>query len=215
MENKYKVIVFDLDGTITASDLGITNSIKYSLNYFNIDKNNEDLTRHIGPSLVSTFREYLGDDKATIDLAIEKYREYYVAKGMFENVVYEGVEETLKAIKDSGRQIILASSKPMVFCERILEHFELAKYFDFIGGSNLDETRTDKVEVIKYSLENIGKQIDEDVLMVGDRKHDIIGAKALGIDSVGVLFGYGDREELETAGADYIIENIGELLQII
>ena len=185
MKKNYDIIVFDLDGTITASDLGITNSIKYALNYFGLEKDNESLKRHIGPALSATFREY------------------------------EGVEETLKEIKNRGKKIILASSKPMVFCEKILQHFKLDKYFDFIGGSNLDETRCKKVEVIAYSLENIGEVPGANVLMVGDREYDILGAKELGIDSVGVLFGYGDKEELENAGATYIIEKMTDILEIV
>lgn len=216
MKKNYDIIVFDLDGTITASDLGITNSIKYALNYFGIKKDNDSLKRHIGPALSVTFREYVGDDEEKIQLAIKKYREYYVDHGgMLENKVYEGVEETLKEIKNKGKKIILASSKPMVFCEKILQHFNLDKYFDFIGGSNLDETRCKKVEVITYSLENIGKTPDKNVLMVGDREYDILGAKELGLDSVGVLFGYGDKVELEKAGATYIIEKMTDLLKIV
>lgn len=214
MNKKYDTIIFDLDGTITESELGITNSIKYSLNYFGIQKERESLKRHIGPSLSMTFREYLGDDEEQIKLAIEKYREYYTAGGMLENIVYDGVEETLKELKKRGKTIILASSKPMVFCQKILDHFDLSKYFDFIGGSNLDETRTKKVEVIEFSLENINKKADENALMVGDREYDIFGAKELGIDSVGVLYGYGDYEELKNAGATYIIEKIDDLLDI-
>ena len=199
MKKNYDIIVFDLDGTITASDLGITNSIKYALNYFGLEKDNESLKRHIGPALSATFREYVGDDEEKIQLAIKKYREYYVDQGgMLENEVYEGVEETL-----------------MVFCEKILQHFKLDKYFDFIGGSNLDETRCKKVEVITYSLENIGEVPGANVLMVGDREYDILGAKELGIDSVGVLFGYGDKEELENAGATYIIEKMTDILEIV
>ena len=211
----YETIIFDLDGTITQSDLGITNSIKYSLKYFGIEKERESLKRHIGPALSTTFREYLGDDEEKIKLAIEKYRDYYVAGGMLENVVYEGVEETLKALKKMDKKIILASSKPMVYCRKILEHFDLDKYFDFIAGSNLDETRTKKPEVISFALENIGKKPDHSVLMVGDRRYDILGAKQLNIDSVGVLYGYGDREELEEAGATYIVEKIDDILQIV
>ena len=202
MKKNYDIIVFDLDGTITASDLGITNSIKYALNYFGIQKDNESLKRHIGPALSTTFREYVGDDEEKIQLAIKKYREYYVDHGgMLENEVYDGVEETLKEIKNRGKKIILASSKPMVFCEKILQHFKLDKYFDFI--------------VITYSLENIGEVPGENVLMVGDREYDILGAKELGIDSVGVLFGYGDRAELEKAGATYIIEKMTDILEIV
>lgn len=211
----YNTIIFDLDGTITESELGITNSIKYSLNFFGIEKERESLKRHIGPSLSITFREYLGDDEEKIKLAIEKYREYYISGGMFENIVYEGVENTLKKLKERGKTVILASSKPMVFCQQILEHFNLDKYFDFIGGSNLDETRTKKVEVIKFSLENINKKADDNALMVGDRRYDIIGAKELNIDSVGVLYGYGDYEELKDAGATYIIEHVDDLLDIV
>lgn len=215
MRKQYDIIIFDLDGTITESGLGITNSIRYSLNYFGIDKDRESLERHIGPSLSTTFREYLGDDEEQIELAIKKYREYYVDKGLFENVVYEGVEDVLKELKKQNKTVLLASSKPKLYCEQILKHFDLDKYFDFIGGSNLDETRTDKKEVITYSLENINSSDTNKALMIGDREYDVLGSKALGIDSVGVLYGYGNYEELEKAGANYIIEKIDDLLEII
>ncbi len=215
MKKNYDIIVFDLDGTLTASDRGITNSMQIALRHFGIERDTESLKRHIGPSLVDTFREYVGDDEEQIQLAIKKYREYYVASGMLENEVYEGVEETLKEIKNRGKKIILASSKPMVYCEQILQHYGLDKYFDFIGGSNLDETRSKKVEVISFSLESIGETPGANGLMVGDREYDILGAKSLGMDSVGVLFGYGDKEELEQAGATYIIEKMADILEIV
>ena len=117
MKKNYDIIAFDLDGTITASDRGITNSMKTALRHFGIEKDAESLKRHIGPSLTETFREYVGDDEEQIQLAIKKYREYYVAGGMLENEVYEGVEETLQEIRNRGKKIVLASSKPMVYCE--------------------------------------------------------------------------------------------------
>ncbi|MDO5010276.1 MAG: HAD hydrolase-like protein [Intestinibacter bartlettii] len=215
MKKNYDIIAFDLDGTLTASDRGITNSMQIALRHFGIERDTESLKRHIGPSLTDTFREYVGDDEEQIQLAIKKYREYYVAGGMLENDLYEGVEETLKEIKNRGKKIILASSKPMVYCEQILKHYGLDKYFDFIGGSNLDETRSKKVEVISFSLENINETPGSNVLMVGDREYDILGAKGLGMDSVGVLFGYGSKEELQEAGATYTIEKMTDLLEIV
>ena len=215
MKKNYDIIAFDLDGTITASDRGITNSMKTALRHFGIEKDAESLKRHIGPSLTETFREYVGDDEEQIQLAIKKYREYYVAGGMLENEVYEGVEETLQEIRNRGKKIVLASSKPMVYCEQILKHYGLDKYFDFIGGSNLDETRCKKVEVISFSLENIGENPGANVLMVGDREYDILGAKQLEMDSVGVLFGCGNKDELQEAGATYIIDKMTDLLEIV
>lgn len=215
MRKQYDMILFDLDGTITQSDMGITNSIQYSLKYFGIEKDTDSLKKHIGPPLGETFREYVGNDEKQVKLAIDKYREYYAEKGIFENIVYDGVEDTLKKLKEQNKTIVLASSKPKVYCERILEHFNLDKYFDFIAGSNLDETRNAKSEVIEYALENVQEMPKDKILMVGDREHDILGSRSLGIESVGVLYGYGGYEELKESNANYIIKEINELFDII
>lgn len=212
----YDVILFDLDGTLTDSGLGITNSVAYSLRKYKIEVNDRtELYKFIGPPLKESFEKYYGFSAEEAAKAVEYYREYYVDKGLFENTVYDGIEELLRTIRDSGKTAIVATSKPEIFAKRILEHFGIAKYFTYIAGANMDETRTKKDEVISYVLHNCNIPAHSKVLMVGDREHDILGAKKMGLDSLGVLFGYGDYEELKNAGATYIAENVKDIYPVI
>lgn len=213
---RYEYLLFDLDGTLTDPALGITNSVMYALKKYGIEVNDRrELYKCIGPPLTDSFENFYGFSKAEAVNAVEYYREYYREKGIFENVVYDGIETLLKMLKDNGRTLLLATSKPQVFAEQILEYFKIAEYFTFIAGSNLDGTRVKKGEVIKYALENC-KNIDPTkAVMIGDREHDIIGAKEAGMDSIGVLFGYGGRDELEKAGADKIVESVAELGRVL
>lgn len=212
----YDVILFDLDGTLTDSGLGITNSVAYSLRKYGIEVTDRtELYKFIGPPLKESFEKYYGFSAEEAAKAIEYYREYYVDKGLFENTVYEGIEELLQAIRDSKKTAIVATSKPELFARKILEHFQIAKYFAHIVGANMDETRTKKDEVISYVLQNCNIPKQSKVLMVGDREHDILGAKKTGLDSLGVLFGYGDYEELKDAGATYIAESVKDIYPVI
>lgn len=213
---RYEYLLFDLDGTLTDPVLGITNSVMYALKKYGIEVNDRrELYKCIGPPLTDSFENFYGFSKVEAKNAVEYYREYYREKGIFENTVYDGIETLLKMLKDNGRTLLLATSKPQVFAERILEHFKIAQYFTFVAGSNLDGTRVKKGEVIKYALENC-KNIDPTkAVMIGDREHDIIGAKEAGMDSIGVLFGYGGRDELEKAGADKIVESVAELGRVL
>lgn len=206
---RYKNILFDLDGTITDPALGITNSVMYALEKYGIKvKERSELYKFIGPPLAGSFSEYFGFSKEEDVRAVEIFREYFSEKGLFENKVYPGIEKMLAKLKNSGAKIYLATSKPEVFAEQILEHFNLDKYFTAISGSELNGNRVEKEAVIEYVLKNYN--IDNAV-MVGDRSFDIIGAKKNGMDSVGVLYGYGTKEELAEAGADYIAENVEKL----
>lgn len=209
---KYDVILFDLDGTLTDSSPGIMNSIVYALKKYNISvENTDDLRRFLGPPLHESFRDFYGfDDEKSME-AVGFYREYFSTKGLLENEVYSGIREMLEDLKDNGKRLILATSKPQPFTDRIMEHFDLANYFEFIAGSNMDGTRSKKAEVIAYALESCGITGKSNVVMVGDREHDIIGAKTVGIDSVGVEYGYGDYDELSGAGATYIVKTVEEL----
>ena len=151
-----KYILFDLDGTLTDPALGITNSVIYALKKFNITPpENEELYCFIGPPLLESFEKYYSMTKEESLLALQYYREYYAPTGMFENRVYEGMEEMLASLVKSGKKLFVATSKPEVYAKQILEHYSLAKYFTFIGGSTLDETRVNKDEVITYVLENM------------------------------------------------------------
>lgn len=212
----YDVILFDLDGTLTDSGMGITNSVAYSLKKYGIEiSDRTELYKFIGPPLKESFEKYYGFSAEQAGKAVEYYREYYVDKGIFENTVYDGIEELLKEIRGSGKRAIVATSKPEVFAKRILEHFGLAGYFEHIVGANMDETRTKKEEVISHVLQSCKIPDLSRVLMVGDREHDILGAKKMGLDSLGVLFGYGDREELKRAGATYIAEAVRDIYPVV
>lgn len=205
---------FDLDGTLTNPALGITNSFKYALTELGLEiPSYETLCTYIGPPLVTTFKTFYKFNDEQAALGVKKYREYFAEKGLFENEVYDGIEDLLKFLKSKNKHLIVATSKPQVFSVKILEYFGLAKYFDFICGSNLDETRSKKGEVIAYALECCGNPDKSKVLMIGDREHDIFGAKENNLKSCGVLFGFGNRKEFEAAGADYIIEEISDLKQ--
>ncbi|NFI04907.1 MULTISPECIES: HAD hydrolase-like protein [unclassified Clostridium] len=216
MNKKYDYIFMDLDGTITDPMIGITKSIQYSLKHFGI--NVEDintLTKFIGPPLKDTFRLDYGFNEEETVIAMEKFRERFASIGLFENNVYEGMEDFLKLLKDSGKALMVATSKPKFFAEQILDHFGLAKYFTFIGGSNMDETRSKKSEVIEYVLSENNITDLSSVVMIGDRKYDIMGAKEFDIDSIGVLYGYGNYDELKKADANYIVKDLNELLNIL
>ncbi|MBQ9849363.1 MAG: HAD family hydrolase [Clostridia bacterium] len=212
----YKYILFDLDGTLTDPAVGITTSVAYALKKFGIEVDDiSSLNHFIGPPLLDSFMEHYGFSEEKAQTAIDYYRERFRVKGLYENVVYDGVENMLEAMKKSGREIILATSKPEPFAKEILRHFGLDKYFLFIAGSNFDGTRTAKAEVIEYALESVGVTDKSAAVMVGDRKHDIIGAQKTGLDSIGVLFGYGSREELEAAGATYIAVTVDDITELI
>ena len=211
-------IFFDLDGTLTDPAPGITNSFIHALKYFGLPiPSYEELCKLIGPPLPYSFETTFGftHDKAMEGVA--KYREYFSTKGLFENKVYDGIPELLESLKADGKKLLIATSKPEEYSVRIAEHFGFAKYFDFICGSRMDETRSKKEEVIAYALECAGldKSGREGVLMVGDRFHDIEGARKNNIKSCGVLFGYGTCRELEDAGADFIAQNLKDLQKII
>ena len=210
-----EIFLFDLDGTLTESGTGIVNSVAYALEHFKIPVSDEkkELYRFVGPSLKDAFSGYYGfDEKQTME-AIRVYREYYTRQGMFENRVYDGVEELLSSLKANGKRLMVATSKPEIYARQILDYFHLSSYFAFIGGSLMSETRTDKTEVIRYVFESTGITDVSRAVMVGDRSHDMIGAKNAGIKKVGVLYGYGTRAELEEAEADLLIETPMDLIR--
>ena len=211
-------IFFDLDGTLTDPALGITNSFIHALKFYGMEiPSYEELCKLIGPPLPYSFETTFGFDHDKAMQAVAKYREYFATKGLFENKVYEGIPELLQTLKEQGKHLLVATSKPEEYSIKIIDHFGLSRYFDFVCGSLMDESRSKKSEVIAYALERSGLGSDDKnkVLMVGDRFHDIEGAKANGLKSCGVLFGYGARQELEEAGADYIAKSVKELLEVI
>jgi Predicted phosphatases len=208
-----KTVLFDLDGTLTDSGRGIVNSFKYAIKaYGMMDYDENMLKKFVGPPLNDSFMSLPGFDEAKAKEAIEIYREYYRAKGIFENELYDGIDQMLKNLWKNGKKLILATSKAEVFAMKILEHFEIAEYFYGVVGSQLDGSRIKKGEVIRFALDKCRICELESTVMVGDREFDILGAKEGGIESIGVLYGgYGTREELENAGATAIVETVEEL----
>ncbi len=215
MQN-YQVVLFDLDGTITDSKLGILNSVLYSLAKFDISIEDLDsLNCFIGPPLLESFQEFCHFDKAKAHLAIQYYREYFANTGIFENAVYPGIPQLLSHLKDAGKQLLVATNKPTVFAERIISHFQLDDYFAAIIGSNLDGTLGTKTAVINYALSKVPQVAKENAIMIGDRKHDIIGAQQNGIASIGVTYGYGSSDELQLAQPTYLTDTVEDLRLII
>lgn len=215
----YTTVLFDLDGTLTDPGIGITNSVMYALRKYGIDVPPSDrasLYPFIGPPLTESFSKYFGFSSEQAVEAVAYYREYFGVTGIFENTVYEGIPELLEGLRAAGKRILLATSKPEVYAVEILRHFGLLRYFDFAAGSTLDGSRLKKADVIRYALASCGIGEDEKphLLMVGDREHDVLGARAVGIDAVGVTFGYGSRAELEAAGAAYIADTPADVLDI-
>lgn len=212
----YEYILFDLDGTLTDPKEGITKSVAYALESFGIHVEDLDsLCKFIGPPLKESFMVYYGLDDAQGDQAVEKYRERFAVTGLFENKVYPGIREMLELLKEQGKTLLVATSKPSIYARQILGHFDLMKYFTFLSGSELDGTRVDKAEVITYALQENKIQDLSKVIMIGDREHDIIGANKNGIDSIGVLYGYGCREEFEKNHASYVVKQVEELKEIL
>lgn len=219
----YKYLLFDLDGTITKSEEGIFNCIKYALDWAGIPYPEYRVFRSfIGPSLYDSFVREFGMDDAKAKEMVAKYRERYNVVGLFEAEVYDGVADTLCALKEKGCILSVATSKPTEPTLRILEKFGVGKYFDVVVGSNPDGTGSDKMHIISQVLESLKKDhgLTEDmiksnqVVMIGDRRYDIEGGKACGLQTIGVLYGYGSREEFEAAGADNIVESPEEILNL-
>ncbi|SDN89037.1 HAD family hydrolase [Bacillus sp. OK048] len=214
--DKYKVILFDLDGTLSDPKVGITKSVQYSLQKMGFDEPNMDkLECFIGPPLQVSFAEYYGFDEENTQKAISFYRERFKAKGMFENELYSNIPLLLKSLKELQFTLVVATSKPTVFSEQILKYFNIDHYFELVVGSNLDGTRTSKTEIIQYILDRYNKHKLDDFIMVGDRKHDILGANNTGIDSIGVTYGYGSFEEQSNVNPTYIVNSVDEIKNIL
>ncbi len=214
MERLY--LLFDLDGTLTDPMIGITKSVQHALHAYGIEEPDlKKLTPFIGPPLKESFMKYYGFSEERASEAIGRYREYFAVTGIFENKVYDGIPQMLERLKREGKLLMVATSKPELFARQILEHFHLSSYFAFVGGASMDEARVKKGEVIAYVLERMKIADKEKAVMVGDREHDMIGARENGIDSIGVLFGYGSRQELKAAGAGRIAENVERLQELL
>ena len=212
---KYKYYLFDLDGTLTDPGIGITNSVMHALEKFNIHvSDRKELYPFIGPPLVDSFEKYFGFDEKQALQAVEYYREYFREDGIFENVVYEGIPEMLGELKSRGAIFALATSKPYEFSVSILDHFDLHQYFEFVGAATMDGRISWKADVIRHLIDKLGAEDKSSVLMIGDRDQDIDGAKANGLQSAGVLWGYGSKAELMNAGADYLVSTPLDIVNI-
>jgi len=212
----YQHILFDLDGTLTDPGEGIIRSIQYALAKMGIEEPDPmRLRAFIGPPLKESFERYYALKSDDAWRAVEYYREYFREKGMFENYVYSGIPELLFRLKDQHKKLWVATSKPTEFSEQILRHFQLDGFFEAIIGSNLDGSRVEKGEVIAYLLEQFPEISPESAVMVGDRKHDILGARANGMDAIGVGYGYGSRAELEAVRPMAIAVDAEDLMKLL
>ena len=212
---KYKYIAFDLDGTLTDPEEGLTSGFAYALNKMGIPyESKKSLTRFIGPPLKAEFIAAFGFSDAEAEECVRLFREYFSVFGWWDNRLYDGVPNMLAALKQRGKILVLATSKPEVFAKKILKLFGIDKYFDFVGAATLDHTRVAKNEVLRYALESVGADFDSAVL-VGDRVYDAEGARAVGIDSLGVLYGHGTEEEIFSSGFTYIAKKVDDIAEIL
>lgn len=225
MRKKY--ILLDLDGTITDSGEGITKSVQYALEKLGIEERDMAvLKRYIGPPLNESFVRFHGMNEQDSLKAVAYYRERYAVKGIYENKLFEGITEVLSGLKKEGYIVALATCKPEIYVPTILKHFDIEQYFDVAVGSELEGgKRRHKDDVIEEVLRQIMKKLDinesdivsvkADSIMIGDRKDDVLGAKAAGIESIGLRYGFAEKDELENAGADYILENASDILPFL
>ena len=215
MDN-YDIILFDLDGTLTDSKEGIINSFEYALGQFGVDPlPRAEMSKCVGPPLKYSFTNFFGFEGERLKAVLEAYQVYYRPRGIFENSVYGGVEDMLRTLRAAGKKLAVASSKLEIHVHTVLRHFDIEKYFDFIGGSDDSRLRPDKPAVIKYVIDAMPIPDLSRAVMVGDRHFDVEGARECGLETVGVLYGYGTREELEEAGARSIARDIPELTKLL
>ncbi|MFZ3152550.1 MAG: HAD family hydrolase [Pseudomonas sp.] len=209
----YRNILFDLDGTLTDPREGITRSVQHALARLGIHEPDLQALEHfIGPPLLQCFMHSYGFDQATAWQAVQHYRERFAEVGLYENRLFDGVPALLQLLGEQGRTLYIATSKPSVFAEQIARHFGFAQHFKVIYGSELDGTRTDKVELIAHLLEK-EQLVPETTLMIGDRKHDLIGARRNGLDAAAVAYGFGSAAELQAEAPTYHFHSLAELHQ--
>lgn len=212
----YQYILFDLDGTLTDSSEGITKSVQYALDKMGIHEPDlKPLERFIGPPLYDEFRRSYDFDDAEAKQAIDFYRERFGVVGWKENLLYDGIPELLKALTEAGKTLSTASSKPAFFVDKIVKYFNIEQYFTVVSGATLDGSIGTKTQVVQQALKRLNVQDRSQAVLIGDRLHDAEGARACGIDCIGVTFGFGSREELESAGANHVVDRVDELLPLL
>ena len=213
---KYDLIAFDLDGTLTDPALGLTTGFEYAFRKLGIDAGDrESLCRFIGPPLFECWQCELGLTACEADRAIELFREYYTVYGWRENRVYDGIPELLGGLRRAGKRLVVATSKPEEQAKKIISLFDLDKYFDYVGGAVSHHIRATKREVLEYAIGAVGDIPRENCILVGDRRFDAEGAVALGIDSLGVLWGHGSEEEVRGAGFTYVASSVDEIIKYL
>jgi len=209
----WDVVLFDLDGTLTDSGLGVANGVLYALEKMGYPKPNDmELKKYLGPPLWTSFQDYASMPESDTPEAVRLYREYYNETGAYENSVYPGIPELLAKLGSDGKRLAVATSKVDYAALAILQHFKLSHHFEVIAGSDESgELRGTKALVIEHAISQLRMNEGASIVMIGDREHDILGAKEHGIPGIGVLYGYGDRAELEAAGAHEIAGDVSDL----
>ncbi|HEL1811895.1 HAD family hydrolase [Streptococcus suis] len=211
----YQTILFDLDGTLTDSGQGILNSVAYALEKMGIEEpDTANLNRFIGPPLYESFSRFYQLSPEDTQSAVDAFRVYFKEKGMFENQLYPGIIPLLEELRTAGKTLVIATSKPEIFAKQILEHFGIAHYFDVIAGASLDSSRISKADVIGYAINQL-EAFPKHAVMIGDREHDIEGARMHQLPAIGVLYGYGSNQEFEKAGATMIVETVQDLKKVL
>lgn len=211
----YQTILFDLDGTLTDSGQGILNSVAYALEKMGIEEpDTANLNRFIGPPLYESFSRFYQLNPEDTQSAVDAFRVYFKEKGMFENQLYPGIIPLLEELRTAGKTLVIATSKPEIFAKQILEHFGIAHYFDVIAGTSLDSSRISKADVIGYAINQL-EAFPKHAVMIGDREHDIEGARMHQLPAIGVLYGYGSKQEFEKAGATMIVETVQDLKRVL
>ncbi|MBQ1950251.1 MAG: HAD-IA family hydrolase [Clostridia bacterium] len=215
-KEKERFILFDLDGTLIDSGRGVMNCVTYALEKFDIHPTDrEELHPYIGPPLLYAFQQYHGLSEEQAEQALAYYRERYTVKGLYENDVYTGLYETLSCLRERGVHLLVATSKPEEFVKRILPHYDLDTYFEFVSGDTFDKKRPNKEAVIAYIKQQYPSISSDNTLMVGDTKYDVLGAHACDLPVVGVLYGYGEREEMLACGVDMLATDMADLRRIL
>ncbi len=213
---KFDLVIFDLDGTLTDSRVGITKSISHTLAKMGIDPPPlNELEHFIGPPLLDSFKNHYKFSQNDAEKAIKIFREYYSKNGLYENTLFDGISLLLSSLKGSGIKLAVATSKPQIFAEKILDHFKLSQYFQVVVGASLDNTFSHKNVIIMETIKKFPEISKEKAVMVGDRKFDIEGAKENKIFSIGVKYGFADTGEIEAASPDFISESVEGLFKIL
>lgn len=200
----FRTVLFDLDGTLTDSAPGITASVRFALKELGVEQYDESvLYKFIGPPLIWSFKEFFAMSDERAQKGLELYRLNYNERGgKYDSKLYDGLEESLRRMRDAGVRLGVATAKPEITAREVIEHFGLDKYFECVSGGNPDEKRCGKRDIILHAMDLLGEKEPAKTLMVGDREYDVTGAREAGVASLGVLYGFGSREELENAGAE-------------